>query len=66
VNTRAESFYLVTAIDGALAVTTANSQATLGRYETVLVPASAGEFRLSAASHAQALVSHVPTTGISR
>ena len=66
VNTRAESFYLVTAIVGALAVTTANSQATLGRYETVLVPASAGEFRLSAASHAQALVSHVPTTGISR
>ncbi len=65
-NTRGESFYLVTAIEGALAVTMANSQATLGRYETVLVPASAGEFRLSAASRAQALVSHVPAAGISR
>ena len=66
VNTLSESFYLVTAIDGAVAVTMANSQATLGRYETVLVPASAGEFRLSASHRSQALVSHVPTSGISR
>jgi mannose-6-phosphate isomerase class I len=65
-NTRGESFYLVTSIDGAVAVITANGQATLGRYETLLVPASTGEFRLTAGSKAQVLVSHVPTTGISR
>ena len=65
-NTLGESFYLVTAIDGAVAVITSKAQATLGRYETLLVPANTGEFRVNSSGHAQALVAHVPTTGITR
>jgi mannose-6-phosphate isomerase len=59
-DTRGESFHIVTAIDGAVSVTTDHAQATLGQYETLIIPAETHAYHLQAGKKGEALVAHVP------
>lgn len=59
-DTRGESFHIVTAIDGAVSVTTDHAQATLGQYETLIIPAETHAYHLQAGKKGEALVARVP------
>ena len=54
-NTRGESFHAITVIDGSAHVEGQGWRETLGRFETVVVPAEAGQYRVEGAGPFRAL-----------